>query len=354
MATKCCLSCIAALALVTIAGCPSLFEDPPALILVGAANDKAYLEHYAEWSGFVTNPSTLWELDADSGAAASLQDATTQYDVQVDGDYYVAERPTADNKGSEVVAVEIASGDMITVLERDVVLGGRYDREFVLTDGRVVARTDDGLIVYDLDARAVLRTIPVDDPIAEIETADGDWALVTLNEVFSDDELLVNLATGATVAVPALPDNANGYYYGAVIAGNDLILSSFVPTAQSVTDNAVQILHIPTLTWQTLAEYDGSGDDAFTPEAVYTVGADETHVVAMPFKSFAGCWLEVIDRESGERTRIAQTLGFFATPYCVSFDNGVVYWTDDSETELVRYDVATGTQHTVSLEDVAP
>ena len=45
-----------------------------------AAGGQAYVTHYAKWSGYVTYPSTLWEVNAADGAAEVIQDAVTQYE----------------------------------------------------------------------------------------------------------------------------------------------------------------------------------------------------------------------------------------------------------------------------------
>ena len=353
MLSKRCIVSVAVLSLVTITGCPDIWENQPALFLVGVTDGQACLQHFAEWSGFDTLPSTLWTVDTDTGATDSLQTAVTQYDVQTDGEYYVAERPTTDNQGSQVVAVEIASDEEIVVLERDVVLGGRYDREFVLVDGIVVARTDDGLLLYDLDARAVLREIELDDPIVEIHAASAKWALVRRDNVHAGDDLIVNLTTGDVDEVPALPGDATGYFYDAAIVGDDVLTSSWVESAAGISDLAVQTLNISTLTWDTLAEFDGTGS-GFTPQIVYVDGADETHVLIQVFKAYLGCRLEVVERVTGDRTLIAEMSGLMTITFDACLDGGVVYWIDTEQNKLRNYTIDGGAEHTVPLDDVAP
>lgn len=353
MALKPCLAYLLAPAILALAGCPDLFQNPPARFLIGVANDQAYVQHFEAWSGFTTLPSTLWRINAQTGATEKLTDARTQYDLQANADYYAAERPTADGNGSRVVAVEIATDDEITVLERDVVLGGRYDRVFVLAGGLVIARTDEGLLVYDLDARAVAREIAIDQPVAQIETAGTDWAVVTLRNVFSEYQAFVNLATGVVKAVPPLPNNAQGYYFGGAIVGDELLITGFANYGGIPTSPTVLVLNMNASTWATLAEYDGTGD-AFVPEFLYIVGADETHVFIQAFKPLVGIRLELLDRAAGERTTLARNMGWMAETYCARFDAGAAYWIDGATGELVRYDVATKSRHAVSLDEVAP
>lgn len=352
MSLKPCLAYRLTPAILALAGCSDLFQDPPARFLIGVANDQAYVQHFDAWSGFTTLPSTLWRVDAQTGATEKLASATTQYDLQANAVYYAAERPTPDGNRSRVVAVEIATGEEITVLERDVVLGGRYDRVFVLADGRVIARTDEGLLVYDLDTRTVAREIAIDQPVVQIETAGADWAVVTLRNVFSEYQAIVNLATGAVKAAPALPNNAHGYYFGGAIVGDELLIAGFANSGAIPTSPAVLVLNMNASTWETLAEYDG--DDAFVPEFLYIVGADETHVLIQAFKPLVGFRLELLDRAAGERTTLARNLGWMAETYCARFDAGAAYWIDGATGELVRYDVAMKARHAVSLDEVAP
>lgn len=353
MSLKPCLTYRLAPAILALAGCSDLFQDPPARFLIGVANDQAYVQHFDAWSGFTTLPSTLWRVNAQTGATEMLVNATTQYDLQANADYYAAERPTPDGNGGRVIAVEIATGAEITVLERNVVLGGRYDRAFVLAGGRVIARTDEGLLVYDLDARTLAREIAIDKPVAEIETAGTDWAAVTLRNVFSEYQAIVNLATGEVKAAPALPNNAHGYYFGGAIVGDELLIAGFANSGAIPASPAVLVLNMNALTWKTLAEYGGQ-DDTFVPEFLYVVGADETHVLIQAFKPLVGIRLELLDRAADERTTLARNMGWMAETYCARFDAGAAYWIDGATGELVRYDVATKSRHAVSLDEVAP
>lgn len=341
-------TCVLAPALAALGGCPISTEDGPTTQLLGIAGNQAYFEHYEEWSGFVTLPSTIWELDLDSGEAEQIQTARVQYDLQVAGDYYVAERPTDDNLGSRIVAVQISTGDEIIVLERDVQLGGRYGRAFALCATRVVAITDDGLLVYDLQTRQVEQTIDVDDELVEIYAASDEWALVVHDAAYSDNELLVNLQTGEVEPIPELPDEYHGLFFEAAFGADSMFTASFREDGAGEA-RAVHTLHIPTMTWEMLVDYGESAAPWYATPLTYVRGADETHVLAEYIDRLRETRIELIEIGSGESVLIDRTEGLWGPQYCPQLHANRVYWTDETLGVLVIYDVSTAQRETVPL-----
>ena len=244
-------------ALAGLSGCGFLPGDSGYAYLIGFADGRAYLEDYEEWSGFVTLPSTIWELDLESAEITQIATARVQYDTQAAGDYYVAERPTEDEQGSQIVAVRISTGDESVVLERDVQLGGRYDRVFVLNGDQVVAITGEGLLLYDLAAQQVGRTIAVDDTLVEIHAASDEWVLVQRDDVYAGDELLINLDNEEVTEVPSPPDDYLGYFFDAVFADEYMFAAGLGQGAGDAP--ALLALHLPTMSWEIITEYGASG-----------------------------------------------------------------------------------------------
>jgi hypothetical protein len=213
-ATRVVLVLVAA-AVLGLGGCPWMWSDGSSLYLLHASDETAYFEHYVEWSGFDVLPSTIWKVDLASGESTRVADAGVRYDTQGNADYFASEQPTNDNQGSRVVATRISTGHEIVVLERDIELGGRYDSVFALLEDRVVALADNGVLVYDLSAEQVDRTIAVTGSLQELLVANEEWALVSRVDGWSKTFLLVNLTTDEVVTIPDM-DNGQGLFSRAV------------------------------------------------------------------------------------------------------------------------------------------
>ena len=346
MQSKWVVSVVLAAAVTLSSGCGLIEEDSTLLSFLGVVGDRAYFEYYNEYSGWVVLPSSIWEVDLTSGDTKKIAATGVRYDTQISDDFYVAERPTDDDKGSRIVAKRISTGEKTVVLERDVQLGGRYDRVFVLVGNRVVALTDDGLLVYDLAANQVENEIDVAGSLVELLAASDEWALVTLNFPYSADELLVNLSTGDVLTVPAMANGQIGLFFDAAFA-DDYMFTASLPSDEAQTDTrAVQALHIPTLTWSVLADYGESSSVAFAPATLVVTGADDTHVLAQHSVPFRQARLDLISRTSGERQEIDQSTGFNVGPWCAHLCEGRVYWIDDG---LVVHDLASGERATTPL-----
>ncbi|MBP7747145.1 MAG: hypothetical protein KA383_13565 [Phycisphaerae bacterium] len=335
--------------LATLTGCGTLFDDS-ALFLVGTAGDTVYLQNFGSYSGYTTLPSTLWGLDLSTGDATKLQAARVQYDVQAAGDYFVAERPMNDNHASRIVAVQISTGAELTILERNVSLGGRYDRAFVLTGARVVARTETGLLVYDLATRAIERTVAVDDPIVEILAADAHWALVTRNSVPSGDHLLVRLDTGAARVIPAEPAGRQALFFDAAIVGEELFTgASLVDENGLAIGNEILALDLDDLTWETWATYDAYTPSRLSSRAVYVCGADETRVLVEYLNPLASDRVEVITRATGARTTLTEQTGIFTSTLNPRLEGDRVYWLSSLPNALVVHDLVSAARDVVSF-----
>ena len=129
---------VATVGLATIMGCAGFWEESSSLSVVGVNEADAYFAYSPEWSGFETLPSSFWQLDLETGKATRVYEKRVQYDLQLAGNYVVAERPTNNDQSSEVVAKSVASGDESVIFERNVKLGGHYDREFIAAGTNVV------------------------------------------------------------------------------------------------------------------------------------------------------------------------------------------------------------------------
>lgn len=344
------LGVLAGLATLAAGGCVFQFGDSSLLSLLHVAGSRAYFAHYEEWSGFAELESTLWEIDLNTGDSAPLAAAAVRYDTQATDDYVAAEVPTSDNEGSRIVATRISDGKQIVVLERDVPLGGRYDRVFVLVDDRIVALTAAGVLVYDLDAEEVERTIAVADPLVELLAASDEWALVTRDNVHSGDQLLISLTTEDVVTVPDIAAGRTGLFFDAALVGDSLFAASVPADDSAERNNTVEALHIPTLTWETLADYGDAGTSVLFPESVFVRGANSDYVLVEHIDRSSVARVELIDRETGTR----QEVGWAATAFGGAvlhpqLGGDLVHWLDDADRELVTYDITTGAKTTTTV-----
>jgi hypothetical protein len=336
---------VAAFSLATLAGCPGVIDDSSSLRLVGVAGTDAYLEYAPEWSGFETLATSFWQLDLDTAKATRVYDKRVQYDLQLAGSYAVAERPAQDNQASEVVAKSVSSGDEIVILERDVKLGGHYDREFVVDGTNVVARTDAGLLVYDLFQQAEVKVIPVADELIEIDAAGAGWAIVTRNDV-AESSLAISLETNAAQVIPEPPDGFHPLFFDAAIEDEYAYTAAFREESAGTPGNRLLALHIPTLTWSTLVDY---GETRVVPwgDLLHVLGADATNVLAEVFSPFGGSRIELINRTSGQQTTIAREFtGVVVNPL---LHNGQVYWLNGRQNELTVFDIAAGTRRRIPV-----
>jgi hypothetical protein len=336
---------VAAVSLAAIAGCPGSWDDSKALGLVGVNGPNAYFVYSPEWSGFEMLPSSFWKLDLDTATATRVYDRRVQYDVQLAGDYAVAERPTNNNQASEVVAKSLLNGDETVILERDVKLGGRYYREFIVDGTNVVARTATGLLVYDLVQQAPAKTIPVLDELVEIYSAGAGWAIATRNDVNSP-ALLISLDTDAVHVIPDPADGFRAYLYSAAIVDEYVYVSAYREASAGTPGIRLLALHISTLTWSTLADY---GETRPSPwgDLLYVTGADATNVLAEFTTPYGSDRIELVARASGERTTIAQPSG--GLPVIPLLQGGRVYWLSNTLDVLNVYDIAAGTRNAIPV-----
>jgi hypothetical protein len=106
----------------------------------------------------------------------------------------------------------------------------------------------------------------------------------------------------------------------------------------------VLALHIPTLTWSTLVDY---GETRAAPwgDVLQVTGADATNVLAEVYSPFGSSRIELIARDSGQRTTIAHPGGW--SPVCPLLHGGHVYWLSGVSNTLNVYDIAAGTRTTI-------
>lgn len=316
-------------------------------IKVGVQEPAAYLEYAPEWSGFETLPSSFWQLDLATAKARRVYGQRVQYDLQLAGEFAVSERPAKNDQASQVVAKSLSSGDEVVILDRDVKLGGHYDREFIVDGTNVVARTDTGLLVYDLAWQEVARTVPVSDRLVEIYAAGADWAIATRNDM-SGEMLLVRFETGEATLIPEPPDGFAPLPLAAVAADEYVFVPAYHTESETgPVTNRVLALHIPTLSWSTLVDY---GETRAAPwgDIVQVTGADVANVLAEVFTPLGSSRIELIARDSGQRTTIARAPG--QSPVCPLLHDGHVYWLSGVSNTLNVYDIAAGTRHAIPVQ----
>ena len=355
------LVALAVMILVGAGGCIDPSDGQNSLGLVGIADEGAVLDHYEEWSGWTTLPSTVWQVDTAAGAAEKIGTARPRYDLQAAGDYYVAEYST--DSGSAVMAVQISTGEEITILERDVTLGGRYDRVFVLDGTDAIVLTDDGLLVYDLEERTS-RAISLDADLSRVLAAGDGYALVERGYVYSGDNLLVDLATGDAAEVPALPEGREAYFGDAVIADGTLVTSGRRYSGLNEIGLDIFELNIDSGTWSSLVYYAHDSTDGVTFQSgtakqarlgiaatrlAYVRGASDAHVLVEFVDTWQQTRLDLLDRTTGELTAVAQRTGILTEQYCGLLHDGRVYWIDEAESKLIIHDIASGEEDVVTL-----
>lgn len=340
----------AGMAMLWLGGC-FLPGTGSSLFLLHASDDAAYFEYYEQWSGFDVLPSTVWKVDLATGEATRVADAGVRYDTQANDAYYAFEEPIDNNQRSRIVATRISTGHEIVVAERDVQLGGKYYRVFSLLDDRVVALTDNGVLVYDLSAEQVDRTIAVAGNLRELLAANEEWALVSRNDVTSTTHLLVNLTTDEVVTIPEMT-NGHGLFFDAAIADDGLFTGSFANEDTPVTTHTIQAFHIPTQTWSTLTNFGTSNSNAIPPVSVLVKGANATHVLA-EYSHDGVASAEWIDRATGDSQQlisVANPFGGATVRPQLQGDN--VCWLSEgasAETVLVTCDPATGSTTTTPV-----
>ena len=296
--------------------------------------------------------------------AEKIGTARPRYDLQAAGDYYVAEYST--DSGSAVMAVQISTGEEITILERDVTLGGRYDRVFVLdgTDaivphGRRTPRVRPGR-AYLAGRSPWTRIYRGYSPPATATR----WSNAAY--VYSGDNLLVDLATGDAAEVPALPEGREAYFgecghrgrharhFGAALqwperdrprhlrAGHRL---GNLEQPDLLRPRLDRRRHLPERHRQEQARL-----DIAATRLAYVRGASDAHVLVEFVDTWQESRLDLLDRTTGELTAIARRAGI------PSRSNTAGYCTMDAFTGSTRRSrrsssttVASGEEDVVTL-----
>ena len=307
-----------------------------ALWLIDASRDRAVLEYAANWSGWMIMPSSIWVAPLPAGDASRFKEARVQADLQADGDYYVAERPTDD--GSRIVAGRFSTGDEWTLLRRDVRLEGRIFREVVLDGDRAAYRTPDGLSVYSLTQREILQTVPLSEPAVELLAVGGRYALISLDDRYSR-YALVDLEDGTSDEPPTAPDGLHAMYYDAALSNAALITAAYREGGDGGASYAILILDLPARTWRVLADYGASPGGLTTSRTLAVLGADQNVVLVSVIGLLGAQSLELIDRATGERSAITAPLP--SSPGCALLRAGQVYWVEQTPGVIRAFDVAT-------------
>ena len=336
MSTRSKLVIAAGLLAAVLAGCGNWPDQQgSAVSLVDANGERAVLEYAKNWSGWEILPSSIWVAQLPAGDTSRFKDARVQNDLQAGGDYYVAERPT--DEGSRVVAGQFSTGDEWTLLRRSVRLEGRILREVVLDGDRAVYRTPDGLTVYSLPQRAVLKTVPLAEPAVELLAVGGKYAVIGLDDRY-ERRALVNLDEGTASEPPAPPDGFDAMYFDAAVSDTALITAGFTEGGEGGVSAAILILDLPAQTWRILADYGSNPGGQVIGRAISVMGADE-QVVLVSTTELLSRSLELVDRTTGERTAV--TTDTLTTPSCALLRAGRVYWADQTLGAIRAFDVTT-------------
>jgi hypothetical protein len=342
----------AGMAMLWLGGC-FLPGTGSSLFLLHASDDAAYFEYYEQWSGFDVLPSTVWKVDLTTGQTTRVADAGVRYDTKANDAYYAFEEPIDNNERSRIVATRISTGHEIVVAERDVQLGGKYDRVFALLDDHVVALTGNSVLVYDLSAEQVERTIAVVGTPVELLAANEEWALIERNNLLLRTHVLINLTTEESILIPETGTvDADLSYFDAAIVDDYLFTSNVANTDNPTTPYTVQAFHIPTQTWSTLTNFGTSNSNAIPPVSVLVKGANATHVLA-EYSHDGVASAEWIDRATGDSQQlisVANPFGGATVRPQLRGDN--VCWLSEgasAETALVTYAPATGSTTTTPV-----
>jgi hypothetical protein len=328
----------AGLLVAVLAGCPNLTgPQQSSLSLVDANSQRAVLEYAKNWSGWEILPSSIWVANLPAGDTSRFRAARVQTDLQAAGDFYVAERPTDNGKGSRVVAGQFSTGDEWTLLRGNVRLTGRIFRQVMLEGDRAVYRSPAGLTVYSLSQRAVLKTIPLTEPAVELLAVGGKYALIALDQ--SDNRrALVNLDDGTAAEPPAAPNGFKGFFFDAALSDTALITAALTDESAGPVSAAILILDLPAQTWRILADYGQNPGGHATSRSPAVQGATEQVVLVSLTDGRSQRSFELIDRATGERTAVANLP---LEPSCAILRGNQIYWVDPTLGVIWTYDVTT-------------
>lgn len=336
-------------------GCPGIFEDEPSLRLTDVSNGHAVLQYYTRYSGFETLPSTVWDVDLDSAQTQKVRNARRRFDLQVSGDFYVAEVPDDDDlDGSLVVGGRFSAKREFTVARRNVRLSGRYDRAVALDGSRAVVRTAGGLLVYDLAAESAQNTVEVTDPVAVIHAVGGDHALVVRGSVHSGEVVLVNLSSSAINIPPTVPDGLEPNYFDAVIRDGVVYTGAIrFDSHPAPTQAAIVRFDIEQSAWSVLAVFE-LDEQSFVSGGVTVDDVSDEYVLAHSLDYATQLDLILIDRRTGECSAIPNP-ALIPVGCSRVIRGGTIYWVEsttnqrNSDWSLTAYDIAAGTKKSRTL-----
>ncbi len=334
--------------------------DSSQLFLVGADADDVFVEYYPEYDGFVPWPSSLWSVDLDTGESNRIYDVRQLYFVQAEGDYYVAEEPLEDGKQGRIFGVQISTGRRMNIETHDTPNGTDYDGgEFILSAGRVVVHTADGLLLYDLAADRVVRTIPLPSNDAFLTAFRNDIAVLGVNTgcdggCESAGFILVDVDAPATVEVDG-PMTGTGFYFGSALSDDWLFTTHTAYPNASVMVIRVLGYHIPEQEWKTVIEYEPVSVDTFAPPVVFVTGGNDAYALIVELRSPLVLSSEVrialADLDTGQLTTVFQAAAILDSPTQGGRLLGnTVRWITKSPKAAYVYDIATGVTRVVPFE----
>ncbi len=367
-------------------GCPDALQDvlsDDSGEAYPAGVDDRYF-YYEYWPG---NPemidprvdaASLWALDLATGETRRLEKPRPRIGLQAYGDYFVYEQQVGDTSFGQIVAVQISTRQRTTISEYDSgwpAIGNPHPIH-ILDGDRVMVRTQEGLMLFDLAEGAAMWTFDLqqDDELIAFK---GNQVLVARYEDEESDYwpggalagLLIDVLTDEATQI-APPDGielwSDAQLYGTVNGthiSDTWILTTGYESFDPVDEEAplrayVLAYHIPTGTWDILAEGQiDVGPDLTRMQGImpFVCGLGDSHAV-LSFSEFdmlpTSHRLELIDLESHDRRLIEEHSGIsllLSTLPTPLLHSQTAYWIDYLSKSLVLYDIESGQRRTLQL-----
>lgn len=339
---------------VSLAGCGDFLASPDSRVeLVGTAPGQVFLQYHKSYTGFNVLPSSIWSVDPDAGTSRRIRESTRQFGVEVEGDFMVTELVRDGEARGRIIAVQISTGKTIELHTRTLHLAANDPIIHGLSDGRAAVITPSGLLVFDLPNPAPAMTVELPEDTFALTAFKGELVLVSRGiEYLSEGVVLVDLATGASLEIPA-PPGGHTFLTDAMLGSSAIAFSAVSQIDEDRARNQVLLFDIPTQSWRVLAEDEPYNSDGI-PALLSVAGHDEERVVieAWDARNADGNWcIESIDKVTAARTIIAQPTGSVVpVPVLPMLSDGRVYWVDPILPVLIVHDLQSGERAVVPLD----
>jgi len=246
-----------------------------------------------------------------------------------------------------------------------------WDPAHFAADGQVAVITPEGLLIYDLEAGQVARTIEVPEFASWVLGFDAGKALLGVGCYLSDacdyaqamvSLTLVDAVTGERQDIPVPPGHENNApdFFSASFTDGQIAaeVAAFRETAEMGTE--ILVFDVAASQWQVVLESWGWFNFGFpTGPLISEMGVNDEYVLLFTWELG---WLRDNKRiglaniASGETQTIWERNGrsiLTANPSFPILQANKVIWGDPFEKTLTVYDIETGQQKTVSLAGVS-